>query len=136
MEPAGAYYLLVAITGYLVAGLVFGLVVGPRAARAIDPAAAAATRGFVVAIFPGLVLLWPVVLAVFARKARDVDAAIAIAPLRKIHGAAFAFLALSLPPAMVLAWRAAPKFDRESRDAPAVRAALEALERAAAESPR
>lgn len=66
-----AAQVLITIAGvYALVGLVFALVFLPFGARRIDPAARGAAWGFYVLIFPGTAVLWPVVLAKWARAVR------------------------------------------------------------------
>ncbi len=53
---------LLALGAYCAAGFVFGLIFVTRIANRLDPAAAAANWAFRLAIFPGAVALWPVLL--------------------------------------------------------------------------
>lgn len=105
--------LLLATAAYLAAGILAAFWLQTRALARLDPTAAHGTRGFRLLVFPGLVLLWPVML-VKARRALRGDshapeAEHPIAPhcLRRIHGAVFIFLALAIPALLAAAlwWR-------------------------------
>ena len=64
---------VILVTGYSLAGLLFALPFLRRGAGALDPKAREATRGFRLIILPGVVALWPI-LAWKWRRARGAGA--------------------------------------------------------------
>ena len=115
--------LLLATAAYLAAGILAAFWLQTRALARLDPTAAHGTRGFRLLVFPGLVLLWPVML-IKARRALRGDshapeAEHPIAPrcLRLIHGAVFIFLALAIPALLAAAlwWRHADNLSASTR---------------------
>jgi hypothetical protein len=106
-------YLLTVLGAYLVAGVVVAVWVEVFALQQLDPVAAHGTWGFRVLIFPGLVLLWPVMLRK-GWKARhhrydspDAERPVSPRRLRQAHGTAFGLLAVMLPLLLAgsLLWR-------------------------------
>jgi hypothetical protein len=59
MDARIAALLLAVLAGYGLAGMLFSLPFLLRGVGRIDPAAARGTRGFRLAILPGVVMLWP-----------------------------------------------------------------------------
>ncbi len=55
---------------YAACGLIFAVPFALRGAGALDPAARRGSRGFRLAIVPGTVALWPLLLAKWRRAAR------------------------------------------------------------------
>ena len=70
MSPKFAQVLIAAVAVYLAAGLLFAAQFVLRGAKRIDPDARGASWGFRLAIFPGVVALWPFLLR---RKAVEDD---------------------------------------------------------------
>ena len=60
MPPALAQWILMALALYLGLGVLFALPFLKSWIHRLDPVAKASSRGFRVAIFPGVVALWPV----------------------------------------------------------------------------
>jgi hypothetical protein len=106
-------HLLAVLETYLVLGVVVAVWVEVFALQQLDPVAAHGTWGFRVLVFPGLVLLWPVMLCKGwkARRHRydspDAEQPVSARRLRQTHGAAFGLLAVMLPLlfAGALLWR-------------------------------
>jgi hypothetical protein len=63
----GAELVLLVTVGYLMAGLVFGVVFVTVGVARIDPAARGTSATFRLLILPGSVALWPVLAAKWAR---------------------------------------------------------------------
>lgn len=63
----GAELVLIAITGYIAAGFLFGLVFVTVGVTRIDPAARGTSMAFRLLILPGSVALWPVLATKWAR---------------------------------------------------------------------
>lgn len=89
---------------YAVCGLIVTVLFLARWRNAFDPVAASGTWGFRLAIVPGIVALWPVILAKARRVARgqsaagDAESPISPRAFRRWHGYAFQTLAVIVPP--------------------------------------
>jgi hypothetical protein len=68
MTLPAAQLIVNALAGYAVAGAVFGVLFLWMWVRRLDPAAAHATWGFRVLVFPGVVLFWPLFVARLVRQ--------------------------------------------------------------------
>ena len=69
MSPSVAAFVLVLLGSYLGTGIVFAIAFQARGLARIDAAAAQGSRGFRIAITPGVVALWPVLLQRWRRAA-------------------------------------------------------------------
>ncbi len=65
-----AQVLVAVMAAYLVAGVVFAVPFIRKGAGAVDPAARGGTVGFRILITPGVVVLWPTLLAKWRRARR------------------------------------------------------------------
>lgn len=113
---------------YVACGLVVAVLFLARWGKTFDPSAAHGSWGFRVLVVPGIVALWPVILAKVPAVARggsaagEVETPVRPETLRRNHGLAFIALAILglLLFAVALIWRA-PRLE----DAPVVEAATE-----------
>ena len=70
MPQSVANVIALAVVGYAVIGVVFGVVFVARGAAALEPGAKAAPWGFRLIILPASAALWPWLLARWARVGR------------------------------------------------------------------
>jgi len=84
---------------YVACGLVQAVLFLAFWLRSFDPSAAHGTWGFRLLIFPGLILLWPVILAVglVVRTGETAEAPIRPESLRHYHAIAFLVLSILIP---------------------------------------
>ncbi len=109
------FRLILQVAGaYCLAGLCFAVVFVSVRSERFDPSAATGSWGFRLAIIPGVVVLWPVLLAKVSSVRRgggaEGDAERPVSPerLRRNHALAFFVLAVAVPLLFLVAlvWRA------------------------------
>lgn len=111
-------YFWMALLVYAVAGLVFGVPFVVSWSGRVDVAALAGSWGFRLAILPGVIALWPLMLAKTLRSRRgrqappDAERFCASGTLRRMHGVAFLVIVVLVPLICGVAFLTRPNEER------------------------
>lgn len=111
-------YFWMALLAYAAAGLLFGVPFVFFWAGRVDVAAQAGSWGFRLAILPGVIALWPLMLAKTLRSRRDRQAPpdaerfCAAGTLRRMHGVAFSVIVVLVPLICGVAFLTRPNEER------------------------